>query len=146
MSGPNALFSLKFLDKKGLNVNQQEANLLNTLGLKKKFAHYRKFYDDNHLIIDHGYMIYFPKHHSFTGEGDNKLNAFTKFKQIFKCILETVEFHIHGSRAVQSKFLSELGKIKSFRPALNVFFHFLTSHNDFYIGRIYQKSIYKWET
>lgn len=57
------------MDKKGLNFDHQESNILKELGLKKNFAHYRKFYDHNYQIIDHGYMIYFPKDKSFTGEG-----------------------------------------------------------------------------
>lgn len=80
MSGPNALYSLRFLNKGGqlTNFDVHDPNFLKELGLKKKVAHYRKFFDDEDKIIDHGYMIFFPKNQSFTGEGIKLKNVYTK--------------------------------------------------------------------
>lgn len=36
--------------------------------LKPRFAHYRKFHDLEHRVIDEGMVLYFPAPHSFTGE------------------------------------------------------------------------------
>lgn len=49
-------------------------------------------------VIDHALVLYFKAPHSFTGE-------------------DTVEFHIHGSKAVISELLSCLSEIEGFRMA-----------------------------
>lgn len=116
MSGPNSLKSLALLkpeDKISLtssfNMDSEKHYVLNRFGIKERYAHFRKFYEflpenkNSHerLLIDQGILIYFPEGKSFTGE-------------------DIIEFHIHGGKAIQTKFITELSKIPEFRMAEQV--------------------------
>lgn len=87
----------------------EKQEILRRFQIKPRYAHFRKFHQllsskknlDNTSIIDQGILVYFPEGKSFTGE-------------------DIVEFHIHGSKAVQTKFLMELNEIKQFRMAEQV--------------------------
>lgn len=61
-------------------------------------ATYRALRDPDGAIIDHGLVLFFPAPASFTGE-------------------DVTEFHIHGSRAVQSRLLSVLTALPGLRLA-----------------------------
>lgn len=115
MSGPNTLKSLALLQPVHSKLHDdfmnhcEKSEILKMFGIKEKFAHFRKFYEllsqntqlDKRVLIDQGIFIYFPEGKSFTGE-------------------EIAEFHIHGSKAIQTKFLHELSKIQQFRMAEQV--------------------------
>lgn len=115
MSGPNTLKSLALLkpiDNKFQNdfmIHCEKSEILKMFGIKERYAHFRKFYEllsqdtklNKRVLIDQGILIYFPGGKSFTGE-------------------EIIEFHIHGSKAIQTKILHELSKIQQFRMAEQV--------------------------
>lgn len=61
-------------------------------------ASYRALRDRDGTVIDHGLVLFFPAPASFTGE-------------------DVAEFHIHGSRAVQSRLLSILTTLPGLRLA-----------------------------
>jgi len=131
VSGPNSLKSLVLLEEKDQVykekiLNSEEFNknqLLERFQIKERYAHFRKFHEIlkhdkesfmKKSIIDQGLIVYFPEGKSFTGE-------------------DIIEFHIHGSKAVQMKFIMELSKIKQFRMAKQVIFY---EENTSFIGRI----------
>ena len=92
------------------NDNLDRNEVLQRFRIKERYAHFRKFYEifrkgeqiTKINIIDQGLIFYFPEGKSFTGE-------------------DIVEFHFHGSKAVQTKFIMELSKIKEFRMAEPVY-------------------------
>ncbi|MBV1702793.1 MAG: tRNA uridine-5-carboxymethylaminomethyl(34) synthesis GTPase MnmE [Hyphomicrobiales bacterium] len=68
-------------------------------GVKPRMAALRKFCDpDSGLVIDEGLVLWFPGPHSFTGE-------------------DSVEFQLHGGRAILSAMLAALGRMRGLRPA-----------------------------
>jgi len=118
VSGVNSLKSLLILEKNDWQFKEKILNsdtiekedVLNKFHIKARYAYFRKFYELSSNepkkiskidIIDQGLIVYFPEGKSFTGE-------------------DIVEFHIHGSKAVQNKFMTELSKIKQFRLAEQV--------------------------
>ena len=99
----------KILNSEDFTKNQ----LLERFKIRERYAHFRKFHEIlkheqgslmKKSIIDQGLIVYFPEGNSFTGE-------------------DIIEFHIHGSKAVQTKFILELSKIKQFRMAQQVIFY-----------------------
>lgn len=101
----------KFKEKIASSEFFEKDEILKRFQIKERNAYFRKFYelsstkekiDSKMNVIDQGLVLYFPEGKSFTGE-------------------DIVEFHIHGSKAVQSKFLLELSKIKQFRMAEQVY-------------------------
>ena len=65
---------------------------------KPRYAYYKKIFDLENNLIDHGVITFFKSPSSFTGE-------------------DTIEISIHGSIAVVKKLLITLNEIKNLRPA-----------------------------
>ena len=83
----------------GTNVLEISKKITKEKDIKSKYINYCKFYDpSDHSLIDEGLLLWFPKPDSFTGDN-------------------LVEFHVHGSNAVISKFLNILSKETNCRLA-----------------------------
>ena len=83
----------------GTNVLEISKKITKEKDIKSKYINYCKFYDpSDHTLIDDGLLLWFPKPDSFTGDN-------------------LVEFHVHGSNAVISKFLNILSKETNCRLA-----------------------------
>ncbi|CAD5207175.1 unnamed protein product [Bursaphelenchus okinawaensis] len=63
-----------------------------------RLMRYSKFYSKDGRLVDKGLVVFFKGPHSFTGE-------------------DSVEFYVHGSRAVVDLMLAELGKLPHLKPA-----------------------------
>lgn len=66
---------------------------------KPRLAAYRRLRDAAGATLDHAIVLWFPGPNSFTGE-------------------DSVELHVHGSRAVVRAVLDQLARIEGLRPAL----------------------------
>eukprot|EP00357_Protocruzia_adherens_P006726 CAMPEP_0115035848 /NCGR_PEP_ID=MMETSP0216-20121206/41745_1 /TAXON_ID=223996 /ORGANISM="Protocruzia adherens, Strain Boccale" /LENGTH=495 /DNA_ID=CAMNT_0002415511 /DNA_START=56 /DNA_END=1544 /DNA_ORIENTATION=- len=83
--------------------NAQDVTKLASTKISKltpKMLKYTTFINpfEERKLLDKGYMVYFAKNGSFTGE-------------------ETVELHIHGGKAVQQSFLNCLSRFETLRAA-----------------------------
>ncbi|KRX03994.1 P-loop containing nucleoside triphosphate hydrolase [Pseudocohnilembus persalinus] len=103
VSGHEAYKSLRFLNPK-INEDQQQEKqqLLQKLKIRPKQALLRKIYNIDYNfkkdIIDQALILYFPGPNSYTGE-------------------DIIEFHLHGSKAIQNKMLQQLSQINNYRLA-----------------------------
>ena len=87
ISGKDALLAIS--EMTDININN----------IKPRYAYFSKLYDlEKHNVIDNALVIYFKSPNSFNGE-------------------DIVEFQTHGSKAVISSLIYNLGKIYGFRMA-----------------------------
>jgi tRNA modification GTPase len=94
--GPSGIAIIRISGKETFKISK---SITGRSDLKVKEVNICKFYDpNNHTLIDEGLLLWFPGPNSFTGE-------------------DLVEFHIHGSNAVISQFLSILSNQKNCRLA-----------------------------
>jgi tRNA modification GTPase len=94
--GPSGIAIIRISGKETFKISK---SITGRSDLKVKEVNMCKFYDpNNHTLIDEGLLLWFPGPNSFTGE-------------------DLVEFHIHGSNAVISQFLSILSNQKNCRLA-----------------------------
>ncbi|EGR30197.1 tRNA modification gtpase, putative [Ichthyophthirius multifiliis] len=99
ISGFNSLQAYQFIQKENFEKLSNE-QIQEKYQIQPRYAYFKNFYSilDKNKQIDKGIFIYFQGPKSYTGE-------------------DVVEFHIHGSRALQRKILYELSKINQFRLA-----------------------------
>ena len=94
--GPSGIAIIRLSGINALKISEQISQKKN---LKSKVINLCKFYNPlNKSLIDEGLLLWFPAPNSFTGD-------------------DLVEFHIHGSNAVISYFLSVLSEQKNCRLA-----------------------------
>ncbi len=94
--GPSGIAIIRLSGKDALNISEL---ITKKKKLKSKEVNFCNFYNpSNNTLIDEGLLLSFPSPHSFTGDN-------------------LVEFHIHGSNAIISCFLSVLSKQDNCRLA-----------------------------
>jgi tRNA modification GTPase len=94
--GPSGIAIIRLSGKDSLKISELISKKNN---LKSKEINHCKFYNpSNNILIDEGLLLMFPSPNSFTGDN-------------------LVEFHIHGSNAVISYFLSVLSEQDNCRLA-----------------------------
>ena len=94
--GPSGIAIIRLSGINALKISEKISQKKN---LKSKVINLCKFYNPlNKSLIDEGLLLWFPAPNSFTGD-------------------DLVEFHIHGSNAVISYFLSVLSEQKNCRLA-----------------------------
>tara|TARA_B100000780_G_scaffold242482_1_gene185306 strand:+ start:144 stop:1472 length:1329 start_codon:yes stop_codon:yes gene_type:complete len=94
--GPSGIAIIRLSGKDALNISEL---ITKKKKLKSKEVNFCNFYNpSNNTLIDEGLLLLFPSPHSFTGDN-------------------LVEFHIHGSNAIISCFLSVLSKQDNCRLA-----------------------------
>ena len=94
--GPSGIAIIRLSGKDALKISELISQKKN---LKSKTTNVCKFYNpSNNTLIDEGILLSFPRPNSFTGD-------------------DLVEFHIHGSNAVISYFLSVLSEQNNCRLA-----------------------------
>ncbi|MDA9624417.1 tRNA uridine-5-carboxymethylaminomethyl(34) synthesis GTPase MnmE [Pelagibacteraceae bacterium] len=95
-SGPTGIAIIRL---SGKDTKKISLLISNQKSLNQKTVNYCKFYNpEDNSLIDEGLLLWFPSPNSFTGD-------------------DLAEFHVHGSNAVISKFLTVLSNQKNCRLA-----------------------------
>ena len=89
LSTPPGVSGIAIIRLSGSNSLKITKDIIHSTISKPRMTLLKTFYDSKKEIIDEGIVVWYPKGQSYTGD-------------------DLVEFHVHGSKAVISKFLNEL--------------------------------------